>query len=106
MCSVNRVSRANSGREGGLSIAVYLTLLAAKSNNSLGTHAGTGGPHEGIAIGGLRVYQAGGPPLDFEKTESTLLGLRGHVGETWRCREERLFETLRASHQFLDAWFL
>ena len=40
----------------------------------------------------LPVYQAGGPPLDFEKTRLSLLGLRGSVGsighvcadENWR----------------------
>jgi hypothetical protein len=30
-------------------------------------------------IGGLPVYQAGGPPLDFEKTGLSLCGLRGDV---------------------------
>ena len=34
----------------------------------------------GYWIGGLPVYQAGGPPLDFEKTGLSLFGLRGSVG--------------------------
>ena len=34
----------------------------------------------GYWIGGLPVYQGGGPPLDFEKTGLSLLGLRGDVG--------------------------
>ena len=51
----------------------------------------------------LPVDQAGGPPLDFEKTGLTLLGLRGGVGGTWRCQETGL---TRTSYQFLGAWFL
>ena len=34
----------------------------------------------GYWIGGLPVYQAGGPPLDFEKTGLSLFGLRVSVG--------------------------
>ena len=43
----------------------------------------------GYWIGGLPVYQAGGPPLDFEKTGGSLWGLRGDVGETWHCHKEK-----------------
>jgi hypothetical protein len=40
-------------------------------------------------IGGLPVYQAGGPPLDFEKTGLTLLGLRGGGGRDVAMSENR-----------------
>ena len=39
----------------------------------------------GYWIGGLPVYQAGGPPLGFEKTGLSLLGLRGGVSGTQQC---------------------
>jgi len=45
----------------------------------------------GYWIGGLPVYQAGGPPPDFEKTGGSLWGLRGDVGETWHCHREKAF---------------
>jgi hypothetical protein len=36
----------------------------------------------GYWIGGLPVYQAGGPPLGFEKTGLSSFGLRGDVSGT------------------------
>src|SRR5208337_4252554 len=35
-------------------------------------------------IGSPAIYQAGGPPLGFEKTELSLLGLRGGGRGTWQ----------------------
>ena len=43
---------------------------------------GLGGRLSGYWIGGLPVCQAGGPPLEFEKTGLSLCGLRGGVGGT------------------------
>ena len=45
----------------------------------------------GYWIGGLPVYQAGGPPLDFEKTVSSLFGLRGSVGLIGHVHKAVLF---------------
>jgi hypothetical protein len=56
-------------------------------------------------IGGLPVYQAGGPPLYFEKTGLSLLRLRGSPGGTLRYRKRSDLGS-SGGLQFLDAWFL
>jgi hypothetical protein len=48
--------------------------------------------HSGYWIGGLPAYQAGGPPLEFEKTGLTLLGLRGTEAGTCGCHKEGEFK--------------
>ena len=67
--------------------------------------------HSGYWIGGLPAYQAGGPPLEFEKTGLTLLGLRGTEAGTCGCHKEGEFQQQRKSpfgaigrtrHQRLD----
>jgi len=42
----------------------------------------------GYWIGGLSAYQGGGPPLGFEETGLTLLGLRGDVGRGDATKDE------------------
>ena len=47
----------------------------------------------GYWIGGLPVYQAGGPPLDFEKTGVSLCALRAGAGGTWHHHREKTLRT-------------